>query len=134
MDLGAFWTTAQPILIHGAFQVAAAIAFWVVGTWLINLAVRVLSAGLERQKVEPTILRYIGSFVAVVLKIALVVAILGYFGVETTTFAALVAGVGVAIGAAWGGLLANFAAGAFLVVLRPFKVGDFVTAGGVTAP
>lgn len=132
MDLGAFWTTAQPILIHGAFQVAAAIAFWVVGTWLINLAVRVLSAGLERQKVEPTILRYIGSFVAVVLKIALVVAILGYFGVETTTFAALVAGVGVAIGAAWGGLLANFAAGAFLVVLRPFKVGDFVQVGGIT--
>jgi len=132
MNIGEFWTTAQPILIHGAFQVAAAIAFWVVGTWLINLAVRVLSAALERQKVEPTILRYIGSFVAVVLKIALVVAILGYFGVETTTFAALVAGVGVAIGAAWGGLLANFAAGAFLVVLRPFKVGDFVTAGGVT--
>ena len=132
MNIAEFWTTAQPILIHGAFQVAAAIAFWVVGTWLINLAVRVLSAALERQKVEPTILRYIGSFVAVVLKIALVVAILGYFGVETTTFAALVAGVGVAIGAAWGGLLANFAAGAFLVVLRPFKVGDFVTAGGVT--
>ena len=118
MNIAEFWTTAQPILIHGAFQVAAAIAFWVVGTWLINFAVRVLSAALERQKVEPTILRYIGSFVAVVLKIALVVAILGYFGVETTTFAALVAGVGVAIGAAWGGLLANFAAGAFLVDLK----------------
>ena len=55
MNIAEFWTTAQPILIHGAFQVAAAIAFWVVGTWLINLAVRVLSAALERQKVEPTI-------------------------------------------------------------------------------
>jgi small conductance mechanosensitive channel len=52
--------------------------------------------------------------------------------VETTTFAALIAAGGVAIGVAWGGLLANFAAGAFLVFLRPFKVGDFVTAGGVT--
>jgi small conductance mechanosensitive channel len=61
-----------------------------------------------------------------------VVAILGYFGVETTTFAALIAAGGVAIGVAWGGLLANFAAGAFLVFLRPFKVGDSVTAGGVT--
>lgn len=132
MNLGEFWTTAQPILIQGAFQVAAAIVFWLAGTWLISLAVRVLSAALERQNVDPTILRYISSFVAVVLKVALVVAILGYFGVETTTFAALVAGVGIAIGAAWGGLLANFAAGAFLVVLRPFQVGDFVTAGGVT--
>jgi small-conductance mechanosensitive channel len=70
--------------------------------------------------------------ISVVLNIALVVAILGYFGVETTTFAALIAAGGVAIGVAWGGLLANFAAGAFLVFLRPFKVGDFVTAGGVT--
>jgi small conductance mechanosensitive channel len=52
--------------------------------------------------------------------------------VETTTFAALLAGVGIAIGAPWSGLLANFAAGIFLVLLRPFKVGDFVTAGGVT--
>lgn len=60
------------------------------------------------------------------------VAILGYFGVQTTTFAALIAAMGLAIGMAWAGLLANFAAGAFLLVLRPFKVGDFITAGGVT--
>jgi len=132
MDFSGMWATAEPILINGALQVLAAIALWFVGTWLVNLAVRLLGAALERQNVEPTITRYIGSFLAVVLKIALVVAILGYFGVETTTFAALVAGVGIAIGAAWGGLLANFAAGAFLVVLRPFKVGDFVDAGGVT--
>jgi small conductance mechanosensitive channel len=57
---------------------------------------------------------------------------LGFFGVETTTFAALLAACGVAIGVAWGGLLANFAAGAFLVFLRPFKVGDAVNAGGVS--
>ena len=59
------------------------------------------------------------------------VAILGYFGVETTSFAALVAGLGIAVGAAWGGLLSNFAAGAFILVLRPFKVGDYVVAGDV---
>src|SRR6185436_2325128 len=55
-----------------------------------------------------------------------------FFGVETTTFAALIAAGGVAIGVAWGGLLANFAAGIFLVFLRPFKVGDFVSAAGVS--
>jgi small conductance mechanosensitive channel len=67
----------------------------------------------------------------VVLNITLVIAILGYFGVQTTSFAALLAGAGIAIGSAWGGLLANFAAGVFLVVLRPFKVGDFISGGGV---
>jgi small conductance mechanosensitive channel len=68
----------------------------------------------------------------VLLNVALLVAILGFFGVETTTFAALLAAGGVAIGVAWGGLLANFAAGAFLVFLRPFKVGDAISAAGVT--
>jgi small conductance mechanosensitive channel len=117
---------------EAGLKVLAAIAFWIIGRWLIGLAGRMLQAALGRQKVDPTLMRYIGSFVAVTLNIVLVVAILGYFGVQTTTFAALVAGIGIAIGAAWGGLLSNFAAGAFLIVLKPFKVGDFITAGGVT--
>jgi small conductance mechanosensitive channel len=68
---------------------------------------------------------------SVLLNIALIVAILGFFGIETTTFAALMAGVGIAIGAAWSGLLAHLAAGIFLLILRPFKVGDFISAGGM---
>lgn len=117
---------------EAGLKILAAIVFWIVGRWLIGLAGRMLQRVLSQQKVDPTLMRYIGSFVAVTLNIVLVVAILGYFGVQTTTFAALVAGVGIAIGAAWGGLLSNFAAGAFLIVLKPFKVGDFITAGGVT--
>jgi len=74
----------------------------------------------------------VGNIVSVLLNVALIEAILGYFGVETTTFAALLVAAGVAIGLAWSGLLANFAAGAFLIVLRPFKAGDFITAAGVT--
>lgn len=113
-------------------KVIAAIIFWIVGRWLIGLAGRLLQQAMERQKVDPTLMRYVGSFLSVTLNIILVVAILGYFGVQTTTFAALVAGIGVAIGAAWGGLLGNLAAGIFVVVLRPFKVGDFISAAGVT--
>lgn len=117
---------------EAGLKILAAIVFWIVGRWLIGLAGRMLQRVLSQQKVDPTLMRYIGSFVAVTLNIVLVVAILGYFGVQTTTFAALAAGVGIAIGAAWGGLLSNFAAGAFLIVLKPFKVGDFISAGGVT--
>jgi small conductance mechanosensitive channel len=117
---------------EGGSKVLAALAFWVIGRWLIGLVGRLLQQVLQQQKVDPTLMRYLGNILAVALNIALVVAILGYFGVETTSFAALVAGVGVAVGAAWGGLMSNLAAGAFMVVLKPFKVGDFVTAGGVT--
>ncbi|MCU1238677.1 MAG: MscS Mechanosensitive ion channel [Candidatus Solibacter sp.] len=88
--------------------------------------------GLARQRLEPTLLRFTGNTIPVILNITLVIAILGYFGVQTTSFAALLAGAGLAIGTAWRGLLANFAAGIFLVVLRPFKVGDFISAAGIT--
>ncbi len=80
-------------------KIAAAIVFWIVGRWLIGLVGRMLQRVLEKQKIDPSLIRYIGSFVAVTLNIVLVVAILGYFGVQTTTFAALVAGIGIAIGA-----------------------------------
>jgi small conductance mechanosensitive channel len=112
-------------------KVIGALLVFIVGRYLINLAVRMISASLSRQNVDPTLLRYVGNIVSVALNIVLVVAILGYFGVETTSFAALVAAAGIAIGAAWAGLLSNFAAGAFLITLRPFKVGDYVNAGGV---
>src|SRR5580700_3547662 len=113
-------------------RVIGAIVLYIVGRWLISFAVGLVQKGLTRQKIEPTLLRFIGNTISVVLNITLVIAILGYFGVQTTSFAALLAGAGLAIGSAWGGLLANFAAGIFLVVLRPFKVGDFISAGGVT--
>ncbi len=113
-------------------KIIVAILFWVIGRWLIGVAVNLLGRSLERQKVDPTVLRYLGSVLTVTLNVLLVIGILGYFGIQTTTFAALIAAAGVAVGMAWSGLLANFAAGAFLIVLRPFKVGDFITAAGVT--
>ncbi len=112
-------------------QLLLALAIFVVGRWLISLVVRLITAALTRQEVDPTVLRYVGNFISIALNILLVVGILGYFGLETTSFAALIAGIGLAIGAAWGGLLSNFAAGGFLIVLRPFKVGDYIMAGGL---
>jgi small conductance mechanosensitive channel len=112
-------------------KIAAAIAFWFVGRWLIGRVIALMQAGMSRSKVDPTLIKYLGSIVAIALNIALVLGILGYFGIQTTSFAAMLAGAGVAIGAAWSGMLGNFAAGAFMLVLRPFKVGDFVGIGGI---
>ncbi len=113
-------------------KVLAAIAFWVIGRWLIGVVGNVVQKALERQKTDATVMRYLGTVINVTLNILLVIGILGYFGIQTTTFAALFAAAGVAIGMAWSGLLANFAGGVFLIVLRPIKVGDFVTVAGVT--
>jgi small conductance mechanosensitive channel len=132
MDMNQIMQTVTTIGVAFGMKVVGAIVVWVVGRYLIGLAVRLVSASLERQQVDPTVLRYLGTVISVTLNIILVVAILGYFGVETTSFAAILAAAGVAIGMAWSGLLANFAAGAFMIVLRPIKAGDFVTVGGVT--
>ena len=105
--------------------------FWLIGSWFISIANNLVDRSLAARKIDETLRSYARSTLSVVLKVALIVGILGWFGVETTTFAALIAAAGVAIGMAWSGLLSNFAAGVFLVVLRPFKVGDLVTAGGV---
>ena len=131
MDIPGAFETAKPILIAFSLKVLGAIAAYIIGRMLIGFAGSLVMRAMERQKVEPTVIGYIGSVITVALNIILVVAILGYFGVETTSFAALVAGLGIAVGAAWGGLLSNFAAGAFILVLRPFKVGDYVVAGEV---
>lgn len=131
MDIAVFVDNARPIVIALALKILGAIAIYIIGRWLIGIAGNLITRALERQKIEPTVVRYIGNTLTVALNVLLVIGILGYFGVETTSFAALIAALGIAIGAAWGGLLSNFAAGAFILVLRPFKVGDYVLAGEV---
>ncbi len=119
------WTAQFGVKILGA------ILLWLVGRALITFAISLLRRALMKRPIEPTVINYLSSTIAVLLNITLIVAILGYFGVQTTTFAALIASAGLAIGLAWSGLLSNFAAGAFLMILRPFKVGDLVQTAGV---
>ena len=132
MDMPALQQFLSTTVTELAVKIFAAIAFWIVGRWLIGKVIGLMQAGMNRNNVDPTLTKYLGSIVAIALNIALVLGILGYFGIQTTSFAAMLAGAGVAIGAAWSGLLGNFAAGAFMLILRPFKVGDFVSIGGIT--
>jgi small conductance mechanosensitive channel len=132
MNVENIGATIGDLAVNVGAKVLGAIVLFIVGRWLIGLALSMTDRALNRQSIDKTLVRYIHSALGAILNIALIVALLGFFGVETTTFAALLAAGGVAIGLAWSGLLANFAAGAFIVVLRPFKVGDFIAAGGVT--
>ena len=132
MDVKALTEKLTTLGISVGGKLLAALILWIVGRWLISLARKLVDRAMVARKVDPTLIRYADSTLGVVLNVVLVVAILGYFGIETTSFAAILAAGGVAIGMAWSGLLANFAAGAFMIILRPFKAGDFVEAGEVT--
>src|SRR5262249_8016811 len=132
MDTKKLLQDASTELTHIGFQLVGAILLWIVGRWLIRLTATLLNKGMARQKIDATLAGYITSPVTGLLNVVLIISILGAFGVQTATFAALFVAIGLAIGTALGGLLANFAAGVFMIILRPFKVGDFVDAGDVT--
>ena len=120
------------IVVPFLFKLAGAILLWVVGGWLIRFALKVLRRSFSMGKLDPSLTGFLVSVIGALLRVILAVAILGYFGVQTASFAALLAGAGLAIGAAWSGMLSNFAAGVFLQVFRPVGLGDFVSGGGVT--
>lgn len=125
-------TFANTYLIPFGWKILGAIAVWVVGGWIARLAGAAFARGLARRNVDPTLSRYLEASAHVLMRVLVLIAVFGVLGIETTSFAALIAAVGIAIGAAWAGLLANFAAGIFLMTLRPFKVGDMITVAGVT--
>lgn len=114
--------TVVPLGTSLITNLIVALLFWLIGRRLVALAIGLLDRALSARRIDDTVRRYLTSALNMVLTGALVVAIFGYLGVETTTFAALLAGVGLAVGTAWGDLLRNFAAGVFMLVLRPFKV------------
>lgn len=133
LNTEAIWNFLSTQGADFALKILAALAVWIVGRWIIGLLVRLFAGALERgKKIDSTLSTYLRSILTVMLNIVLALAVLDVFGVKTTSFAALLAGAGLAIGTAWGGLLTHFAAGVFMQVLRPFKVGDFVQVGGVT--
>jgi small conductance mechanosensitive channel len=124
-----FADTQVPAL---AFKVFAALLTWLIGRWMIGKAVHLVKSIDQGNKIDTTLAKYLQSIMSVTLHVLLIVAILDIFGVSTTSLAALLAGAGLAIGTACGGILTHFAAGAFLQVFRPYKVGDVVSIGSLT--
>lgn len=122
-----FETNILPALL----RLVGAIIIFYVGRWAIHVGVRLISKAMTHNKIDATLVRYLTSIISGLLMVFLCLGLAGFMGIETTGFAALAAGAGLAIGAAWSGMLGNFAAGVFMIVMQPFKVGDEINAGGV---
>lgn len=103
-----------------------AIFIYIVGRFIIKLVGRLLARILEKRKLEISVQTFLRSLVSILLNLILAFAIVSRLGVETTSFAALLASAGVAIGMALSGNLSNFAGGLIILVFKPFKVGDYI--------
>ncbi len=113
-------------------KVIGAIALWVIGSWLIRKLLSQARRLMTKRGYEISLKKFLTDLLSWALKILLVITILGVLGIETTSFAAIVASAGLAIGLALQGSLSNFAGGFLIMIFKPFKIGDLIEAQGET--
>jgi small conductance mechanosensitive channel len=113
-------------------SVVTALIIFYLGRWLAKLLTRLLGKLMARAKVDETLIKFAQNLSYAALLVLVILAALDSLGVETTSFAAIIAAAGLAVGFALQGTLANFAAGVMIILFKPFKVGDLVEAAGDT--
>lgn len=112
-------------------SILLAVVIYIAGRFIINLINRLVRQMLERKNVDATIQSFLKSFVSILLNLLLVITVVSALGINTTSFAALLASFGVAAGMALSGNLQNLAGGLIILLFKPFKVGDMIEAQGV---
>lgn len=132
MELESLVEGFQQALVAWGPSLVAAVAILVLGWFASRMLAAAARRALKRANVDETLVRFVGSLIYVTAMLLVTIAALGRLGVNTTSFAAVLAAAGLAVGLAFQGTLSNFAAGVLLIVFRPFKVGDYVEAGGVS--
>ena len=118
--------------IRAGERILIAVIVFIIGRFLISILNKFIRRLLDRRKVDISIKTFIKSLVNITLTILLIISVVGALGVETTSFAALLASAGVAVGMALSGNLQNFAGGLIVLLFRPFKVGDWIESQGVS--
>ena len=111
-------------------KVIAAVVIYLIGAWVIRKIKRMLSRVFERKGTDAAISSFVQSITSIILTLVLIITTIGVLGVNTTSFAALLAGGGMAIGMALNGTVQNFAGGIMLLIFKPFKAGDYIEAQG----
>ena len=117
-------------LVNFAINVAIAVLVFYVGRFLIRKIFKIVSAIFIRRKVDSSLSTFVLSLINIVLYFILIVTVIGIIGIETTSFLAIFASAGVAIGMALSGTLQNFAGGVLILLLKPYKIGDYIEVQG----
>jgi len=119
------------LLSTWGLRIAGAIAVLIVGRLVCGVARKSVRRALEARRVDASLVPFLSNLIYFVLLAAVIIAVLGLFGIETTSLVAVLGTAGLAVGLAIQGTLANFSSGVMLLLFRPFRVGDYIDAGGV---
>ncbi len=125
-----FATQVKEMAIQYAPKVVGAILVYLIGSWAIKKLTQLLNKMFIKKNYDPSLRSFLASLVSIALNIMLLLSVFEMIGVKITAFAALLAGAGLAIGAALNGSLGNFAGGVMMLIFKPFKVGDMIEAQG----
>ena len=117
-------------LVPLGIKILVSIFILIIGRWVIKLVKNRMANGLVRKHADPTLHSFLSNLISVVLNFILIIIIISILGVNTSSLVALLASAGLAIGMALSGTLQNFAGGVIIILFRPFKVGDFISAQG----
>ncbi|SHI91219.1 mechanosensitive ion channel family protein [Algibacter luteus] len=118
------------LILEYGLKIIGAIIIWIIGSWVIKLILKGLRKAMEEADYDVSLKKFLMNLLKWILKIVLIVVVLGTVGVETTSFAAILAAAGLAIGLALQGSLGNFAGGVLLMIFKPIKIGDLIEAQG----
>ncbi|MCR9012636.1 mechanosensitive ion channel family protein [Gabonibacter chumensis] len=130
MSWDVFLTKVIDLGVSLGSKLLIALVVLLVGRWIVKKLNRLLVTILEKRKVEASLSSFVKSLVSITLNLLLIIIVIGVLGIETSSFIALFASAGVAIGMALSGTLQNFAGGVMILLFKPFKVGDFIEAQG----
>ena len=122
--------TLNDLVVKYGLKILVAVITLIIGLWIIKAFTRALRKNMEKRDVDATLRQFLGSLLNMILKVLLVITVISMIGIEMTSFVAILAAAGFAIGMALSGTLQNFAGGVMLVIFKPFKVGDFIDAQG----
>ena len=131
MDFSNILPRLQELLAVYGLKIVAALVIFIVGRWVARALKRLAVRMMKKANVEETLISFVGNLTYIVLLVFVIIAALNQLGIQTTSFIAIIGAAGLAIGLALQGSLANFAAGVLMIIFRPFKVGDFIEAGGI---
>ena len=118
------------LIVEFAPKVLAAILIWIIGTWIIKMLMKGIKKAMTKANYDDSLKKFLLNLLNWIFKIVLILVVLGTMGVETTSFAAILAAAGLAIGMALQGSLGNFAGGVLIMTFKPFKIGDLIEAQG----
>ncbi|MDY2586229.1 mechanosensitive ion channel family protein [Winogradskyella aquimaris] len=130
MDTQKWIDKGYDLIVEFAPKLIAAILIWIIGNWIIKMVMKGIKKAMTTANYDESLKKFLLNLINWVFKIVLILVVLGTVGVETTSFAAVLAAAGLAIGMALQGSLGNFAGGVLIMIFKPFKIGDLIEAQG----